>query len=952
MAVFTAAAAIGASVLGTLGVTGAIATGVTFATVATGFAVQAAVGLALNALTPKPKIGSFSSSTSRSGYTVNQRGSALEHQIIYGKMRTGGTIVFDGTTGAENKFLHRVIAFTGHEIEDFDQIYINDEIATLDGSGNVISPSRYNGFVRIKKKLGTDDQLADADLVNEVTEWTSEHRLRGVSYLYVRFQFNQDVFPNGVPEVTAVVKGKKVFDPRTSTTSFSDNPALCLRDYILADYGLAEDPDNIDDSLVIAAANVCDETVSGTNRYTCNGAFTTATTPYDLLQDMLTSMGGLLWYAQGQWRMKPAYYVAPTVSFDEDDLRSSIAVQTRHSRRDNFNTVRGTFRGPETDYQITDYPEVSNEAFISADGGQESVADIELPFTDSSVTARRIARIALERNRQQITVQASFGLRAFQVQVGDVVNLSVDRFGWTQKEFEVVSWTFGLTDGLDLQVQMSLREISESVFDEVDDGIVYERDNTSLLSPFDVPNVGLSLDSELKIVNEQVFNALNITIQNDSDLIDYYEVEYKPSANSDFKSLGSGSSNKFELLAEEDGDFDIRARAVNTFGVRGNFTTFTNFSSRPFAPPPANVTNFSINVVGGTAQLSWDSVPDLDLSHYEVRFTPDASNPVWSNSVVLVGKVARPATSVSVVARQGTYLVKAVDKLGSKSVNATTNTVVLNLDDTLGLNVVQNYQEDPDFNGSKTDVVRVTDGADAYLTLDTSVLFDGVSGNFDDELGLFDGGGGNVIGTGEYEFENVLDLGAKYSSYVTSSINFQHLDYVNTFDSAPGLFDDRYGDFDGDPNELDKSSARVQFSITDDDPSGSPAWSDWQDVVAAEVSARAIRFKAILETEDEQVAPRVDELSAHIDMPDRTESGNDIDFTGSTNVDFNRGFYTTSNPAIGLSLTGLATGDYYEITSKDYEGFTLTVYDSTDTVKTTPTQLDYVAKGFGKEITA
>jgi hypothetical protein len=499
---------------------------------------------------------------------------------------------------------------------------------------------------------------------------------------------------------------------------------------------------------------------------------------------------------------------------------------------------------------------------------------------------------------------------------------------------------------------MSLREISESVFDEVDDGIVYERDNTTLLSPFDVPNVGLSLDSELKIVNEQVFNALNITIQSDSDLIDYYEVEYKPSANSDFKSLGSGSSNKFELLAEEDGDFDIRARAVNTFGVRGNFTTFTNFSSRPFALPPADVTNFSINVVGGTAQLSWDSVPDLDLSHYEVRFTPDASNPVWSNSVVLVGKVARPATSVSVVARQGVYLVKAVDKLGSKSVNATTNTVVLNLDDTLGLNFVQNYQEDPDFNGSKTDVVRVTDGADAYLTLDTSVLFDGVSGNFDDEIGLFDGGGGNVIGTGEYEFENVLDLGAKYSSYVTSFINFQHLDYVNTFDSASGLFDDRTGDFDGNQNELDKSSARVQFSITDDDPSGSPTWSDWQDVVAAEVSARAIRFKAILETEDEQVAPRVDELSAHIDMPDRTESGNDIDFTGSANVDFNRGFYTTSNPAIGLSLTGLATGDYYEITSKDYEGFTLTVYDSTDTVKTTPTQLDYVAKGFGKEITA
>jgi len=121
-----------------------------------------------------------------------------------------------------------------------------------------------------------------------------------------------------------------------------------------------------------------------------------------------------------------------------------VFVNTRHSRRDNFNTIRGTFRGDETDWQLTDYPEVTNAAFLSADNGQESVADIELPFTDNSIEARRIARIMLERNRQQLTVGASFGLRAFQVQVGDVVQLSLTRFGWSQKEFEVVGWTFGL----------------------------------------------------------------------------------------------------------------------------------------------------------------------------------------------------------------------------------------------------------------------------------------------------------------------------------------------------------------------------------------------------------------------------------------------------------------------------------------------------------------------------
>ena len=59
--------------------------------------------------------------------------------------------------------------------------------------------------------------------------------------------------------------------------------------------------------------------------------------------------------------------------------------------------------------------------------------------------------------------------------MGDNIRLTNTRFGWSNKEFEVIAWNFGLTDGLDLQTQMTLRETAESVYDEVDDGVVYER---------------------------------------------------------------------------------------------------------------------------------------------------------------------------------------------------------------------------------------------------------------------------------------------------------------------------------------------------------------------------------------------------------------------------------------------------------------------------------------------
>ena len=177
----------------------------TFAYAASHFLVTTALGAALNALTPKPSTGG----TNR-GYQVTQNGSALDHQIIYGRVKVGGARVFDSTTGGSNKFLHRVVAFTGHEVESFDEIYINDELVTLDGSGNVTSPSRYNGKVRIKEHLGSPDQVADSDLASEVPEWTSQHRLRGLAYLYIRLSYDANTFPNGVPEVTATIKGKSM----------------------------------------------------------------------------------------------------------------------------------------------------------------------------------------------------------------------------------------------------------------------------------------------------------------------------------------------------------------------------------------------------------------------------------------------------------------------------------------------------------------------------------------------------------------------------------------------------------------------------------------------------------------------------------------------------------------------------------------------------------------------
>ena len=846
MVVVTGLAAVGSAVAASafgaaIGI-GAVTS--TFALAAIGLATNLVLGAALRALTPKPSVGGIGGSNR--GYQTTAIGTALDHQIIYGKVRVGGARIYDEATGENNKYLHRVVAVAGHEIQSFDEIYINDEVITLDGSGNVTSPSKYNGKVRIKLHLGSPDQTADTFLVDESAHWTTQHRLRGIAYMYVRLAFDADVFPNGIPEITATISGKKVYDPRTSTTAWSDNPALCLRDYLTSSYGIAEDTDNIDDALVIAAANVCDQTNTdaGTTRYTCNGSFTTASTPYDMINGILTSMDGSLWYAQGSWRMKPAYWTAPVLDLNEDDLRSSVSVSTRHSRRNNFNTVKGTFRGEESNWQTTDYPQVTNLAFLNADGGQESVADVDLPFTDNSIEARRIARISLERNRQQLTVNASFGLKTLQVQVGDNVRLTNTRFGWDNKEFEVIAWNFGLTDGLDLQTQMTLRETAESVYDEVDDGVVYERDNTTLLSPFDVPAVGLAATVRTQVIREKLTNIITLNVTSGApERIDYVEAEFKLSSDTDWITLGTGQLGKFEAIDLEDGNYDFRARAVNTFGIKGEWNELDAINASGLLEPPSDVTGFVAEVNGPVITLDWNAVPDLDLSYYIVRYSPDLVGASWGNALTYVDKVSRPASSVSVPARAGTYMVKAVDKSGITSVNYTSVVVpVANIEplaNTLSLT------DSPTFTGTKTNTEVVSSNLriDDYVTAPSE---------------------------GEYFFSNYIETGdstVKRCRVYVSGLTTRHDDTAGLFDDQPGLFDDAPGLFDdlGGSSQFSDTNIITLVSITQDDPAGSPTWSDYSAIKVADLSARAFRFKIRLTSTANNVTPSVSALTAYVE---------------------------------------------------------------------------------------
>lgn len=148
---------------------------------------------------------------------------------------------------------------------------------------------------------------------------------------------------------------------------------------------------------------------------------------------------------------------------------------------------------------------------------------------------------------------------------------------------------------------------------------------------------------------------------------DFFEVEFSEDG-SNFTTVGTGRQSRFEVLNVKDGTtYTVRARYVNTTGVRSSFITQTH-TVEGLSANPANVENFSINVVGDQAILTFDPVPDLDLSHYVIKHNPNTTGATFINSKTIISKLARPATTATVSYQKGTYLVKAEDKFGNQSI--------------------------------------------------------------------------------------------------------------------------------------------------------------------------------------------------------------------------------------------------------------------------------------------
>jgi len=590
---------------------------------------------AISALIPKPDFSSFGSQ----GTLVNSRDATAPVDFVYGQVRKGGTVSYYESTGDENKFLHQIIVLAGHEVEAIGSIYINDETVTIDSNG-FVTDTAWDSKIRILMHLGNQTSTSDdfsnvsgKNLANTLiaeSELTGSNALtsnfvgNGIAYLYVRYEYDAEVFASGVPLVTAVVQGKKVYDPRTSSTAYSNNAALCIRDFITSEYGLNDSA--IDDVSFAAAANESDENVTlsggGTEkRYTINGIVKASSATGKVLGEMATACAGTLFWGSGYWKLKVGAYTAPVKTLTLDDLRSPINLQTRASMRDSFNGVSGTFNDASGDFITADYPSIKSGTFKTEDGGDELLLDLPLPYTTSASTAQRIAKMTLYRGREQMTLSADFGLEAFNVEVGDIVEFDNARYGFSGKEFEVIGWEFSSNQQAgDLRVKLTLQETSQAAFNWNAEESDIINNNTNLPSP----GAGLAINNlsasgggrtqgDGTFINSAILNWDDVS----NAFSAYYEVEWKALADSTYSSTTTVES-AIEVSPLVDGvEYIFRVRAVTASGVTGAYST-VQFTGGGDVTAPALPT--AITASGGFRYItvSWTNPADADLNFVEV----------------------------------------------------------------------------------------------------------------------------------------------------------------------------------------------------------------------------------------------------------------------------------------------------------------------------------------------
>ena len=393
--------------------------------------------------------------------------------LCLGEFKTAGSFVAHFTNGQQRKYLQEVRAVADHQLTELNKIWVNGELTVnqplVHGQRKLFRIKNDKGENRfwVTYYDGRANQTANSYLVNAASQWTSNHRLRGVAYVILEHLWDQDIAQDFNYEFGG--KGAKLWDRSKDSTAggsgthrlddpstweYTTNNRIAIEHYRCGIrvnsssdhmwFGVGEDVDAVPYAEFLEGKNHCDESVTlkagGTQkRYEVNGVITSDTSHDKVLERLAENMCSDAIERGGRLAIWTPISRTPVMTLTDGDLVRGEPTGISPGERlpDMVNTVTGTFIDPANEFKSNDYPEVSVEAYVNADAG-EIEESFDQDLETSGERAQRKAALRIEKSRRIVELDETFGLKARAVRPGDWYNRTSASRGFTNKVFEAV----------------------------------------------------------------------------------------------------------------------------------------------------------------------------------------------------------------------------------------------------------------------------------------------------------------------------------------------------------------------------------------------------------------------------------------------------------------------------------------------------------------------------------
>ena len=648
--------------------------------------------------------GNVNGAVDATGASISCPYTSSPSQLVTGTVNTGSGYTATIPAGAVNVTGSQVTG-TGQDIQyAVATVTVVGTTATSNVTDTTITyqytPTSASS-VKINVHLGASGQTVDSDLHTAFpTDWPTTNVCQGIAYLVVRMLYSETAFPNGVPAVTAVIRGAKCYDPRTSSTAWTENPALMKRYvYTHPSFGQASSVTAAEDARITAAANVCDTSTA----YTVAGVAQASralfkasldvpfgTAAQSVFDDLSQAMGGSWAFAGGELYMKAGVYTASVMSFTDADLavikrtgaseqQSPIGISVHKERQAKFNTVTATIWDEAQQWQQANLTPLVGSALVTRDGAN-IINAVTFAAISYAPQALHVAGIMMRDARDPLTVTLPFKLRAYPVELFDTVDLTLSRYGWSGKTFTVLGRTWS-SDG---SIQLTLKETSAAITTMDADFLAQGwAANTNLPTPWQVAAVtGLTLAagtaelmyqgdgtivSRMRVTWTQV--ADQAVVQNGN-----VEIQYRAADSSGpWASIIVPGAETQSMTSEvmEGVIYVVRARAKTSLAI-GDWCGQLTCLILGKSDPPPNYDNFDITF-GPTGRrfvtFSYTSAEPLDLAGAHLRWTPGyVTTPAWSSMTATHdGILTASFDTDNGAAGMYTFAICAVDTSGNES---------------------------------------------------------------------------------------------------------------------------------------------------------------------------------------------------------------------------------------------------------------------------------------------